>query len=243
MRFTINDAQDIREEAVRDILEERGHTLVKSGEGAEVCLHFSRTDAPGYRAVKDGGLLPVWQAAAQGSGLTGYNWFVRENQKCFTKKGMVGDFEKVALTVGELALPDEAEIISGKGVRVPDGRIAAPDDLIPVDSAFGCSGPAVFYLVSEFETPIDMEILISVGHSGPMVFCLDGRELVRTRQETWRTPENLNLDELKLPAGRHRAVFKVVRQGEKVTLSINYKNSFRPGEQGNAHCTNFTFLV
>ena len=54
MRFTINDAQDIREEAVRDILEERGHTLVKSGEGAEVCLHFSRTDAPGYRAVKDG---------------------------------------------------------------------------------------------------------------------------------------------------------------------------------------------
>ena len=59
-----------------------------------------------YRAVKDGGLLPVWQAAAQGSGLTGYNWFVRENQKCFTKKGMVGDFEKVALTVGELALPD-----------------------------------------------------------------------------------------------------------------------------------------
>ena len=106
MRFTINDAQDIREEAVRDILEERGHTLVKSGEGAEVCLHFSRTDAPGYRAVKDGGLLPIWQAAAQGSGLTGYNWFVRENQKCFTKKGMVGDFEKVALTVGELALPD-----------------------------------------------------------------------------------------------------------------------------------------
>ncbi len=143
----------------------------------------------------------------------------------------------------ELALPDEAEIISGKGVRVPDGRIAAPDDLIPVDSAFGCSGPAVFYLVSEFETPIDMEILISVGHSGPMVFWLDGRELVRTRLETWRTPENLNLDGLKLPAGRHRAVFKVVRQGEKVTLSINYKNSFRPGEQGNAHCTNFTFLV
>ena len=63
-----------------------------------------------YRAVKDGGLLPVWQAAAQGSGLTGYNWFVRENQKCFTKKGMVGDFEKVALTVGELALPDELRL-------------------------------------------------------------------------------------------------------------------------------------
>ena len=40
-----------------------------------------------YRAVKEGGLLPIWEKAAQGSGLTAYNWFVRANQKCFTKEG------------------------------------------------------------------------------------------------------------------------------------------------------------
>ncbi len=143
----------------------------------------------------------------------------------------------------DLALPDEAALVSGTEKRRPDGRIAAFDDLIPVDSAFGCRGPAVFYLVSEFETPVDMELAISIGHSGPLVFWLDGHELVRSNLETWRTPENLNLDMRKLPAGRHRAVFKVVRQGAQVTLSINYKNSFRPGEQCDAHCTNFTWLV
>ncbi|MBS1372014.1 MAG: ADP-ribosylglycohydrolase family protein [Lentisphaeria bacterium] len=143
----------------------------------------------------------------------------------------------------DLSLPDEAELVAGTSGREPDGRIAAADDLIPVDSAFGCAGPATFYLVSEFTTPVDMDMPISIGHSGPLVFWLDGRELVRSRLETWRTPENLNLDMVKLPAGKHRAVFKVVRQGERVTLSINYKGSFRPGERADAHCTNFIWLA
>ena len=54
---------------------------------------------------------------------------------------------------------------------------------------------------------------ISIGRSCPLVFWLDGRELARAEFETFRTPENLNLDIVELPAGKHRAVFKVVRQG------------------------------
>lgn len=46
--------------------------------------------------------------------------------------------------------------------------------------------------------------------------------------ETFRTPENLNLDIVELPAGKHRAVFKVVRQGAGTTLSINYKCASAP---------------
>lgn len=63
-----------------------------------------------YQAVKAGGLLPIWEKAAQGSGLTAYNWFVRANQKCFTKDGAVGDFGQLVLSVGELALPDRLEL-------------------------------------------------------------------------------------------------------------------------------------
>lgn len=65
----------------------------------------------------------------------------------------------------------------------------------------------------------------------------------RAEFETFRTPENLNLDIVELPAGKHRAVFKVVRQGAGTTLSINYKCSFRPGERMDAHVVGLEFLA
>jgi len=60
--------------------------------------------------------------------------------------------------------------------------------------------------------------------------------------ETGRTPENINLNMFDLPAGRHRAMFKLARQGEQVKLSIHYKTSFRPGERIDAHLVGLEFL-
>ena len=143
----------------------------------------------------------------------------------------------------DLQGPDEAGLAAGTFEPAPHGRINAFDDLIPVDEAFGFQGPAVFYLVSEFITKEPMKMPISIGRSCPLVFWLDGRELARAEFETFRTPENLNLDIVELPAGKHRAVFKVVRQGAGTTLSINYKCSFRPGERMDAHVVGLEFLA
>ena len=143
----------------------------------------------------------------------------------------------------DLQGPDEAGLAAGTFDPAPHGRINAFDDLIPVDEAFGFQGPAVFYLVSEFITKEPMKMPISIGRSCPLVFWLDGRELARAEFETFRTPENLNLDIVELPAGKHRAVFKVVRQGAGTTLSINYKCSFRPGARMDAHVVGLEFLA
>ncbi len=141
----------------------------------------------------------------------------------------------------DIAGLDEQALISGTLETPPDGSIVAWDDLIPIDSAFGYQGPAVFYLTLQFSTPETMRMPISIGHSGPVRFWLDGRELVRSNLETWHTPENLNLEPVDLCAGKHLAVCKVVRNGGAVKLSIHYKNSFRPSESPDAPCTNFTF--
>lgn len=136
---------------------------------------------------------------------------------------------------------DEVALISGTLETPPDGNITAWDDLIPIDSAFGYQGPAVFYLVQKFSTPEAMRMSISIGHSGPVKFWLDGRELVCSDLEGWHTPENLNLEPVDLKSGIHLAVCKVVRSGANVRLSIHYKNSFRPSESPDAHCANLTF--
>ena len=120
--------------------------------------------------------------------------------------------------------------------------IYATNDLIPVDSAFGYQGPAVFYLAMEFTTPVDLPVTFSVGHSCPFVLWIDGVEQVRSEDETWLTPENINLDRVNLPAGKHRAVFKVVRQGRSVDLCLIVRAPSRRGERGDAHATQLTFL-
>lgn len=142
----------------------------------------------------------------------------------------------------DIAAPDEAALVAGTSDQPPHAVIQAFDDLIPVDGAFGFQGPAVFYLVSEFATKEEMTIAISIGRSCPLVFFLDGKEMARADFETCRTPENINLNAFDLPAGRHRAVFKIARQGEQVKLSINYKTSFRPGERIDAHIVGLEFF-
>ncbi len=137
---------------------------------------------------------------------------------------------------------DEEALISGTLTAEPDGYLMALDDLIPVDTAFGYQGPAVFYLALEFSAPEAMKMPISIGHSGPVKFWLDGRELARSNDETWHTTENLNLEAVELSPGKHLAVCKVVRNGASVSLSIHFKNSFRPSESPDAHCTNLTYF-
>ncbi len=142
----------------------------------------------------------------------------------------------------DIAGPDEAALVSDVKAPAPHAVIQAVDDLIPVDGAFGFQGPAVFYLVSDFVTREDMTVTISIGRSCPLVFWLDGKELARADFETHRTPENLNLNVFDLPAGKHRAMFKIARQGEHCALSINYKTSFRPGESSDAHLVGLEYL-
>jgi len=142
----------------------------------------------------------------------------------------------------DIAGLDEAALAAGTLALAPHTVIQALDDLIPVDAAFGFAGPAVFYLVSEFVTKQDMTVTISIGRTSPLIFWLDQRELARADFETFRTPENINLDAFDLAAGKHRAMFKIARQSDRTTLSINCKTSFRPGERIDAHLVGLTFL-
>ena len=124
----------------------------------------------------------------------------------------------------------------------PHGIIYATNDLIPVDNAFGYQGPAVFYLVMEFISPEEMPVILSIGHSCPFVFWFDGKEMIRSSSETWLTPENINLDSINLSAGRHRVVFKVVRQSNHIDLCLIFRSPMRTGEIPDAHTTKLTYL-
>lgn len=63
-----------------------------------------------YQAAKKAQLHEFWQQAAKGSGQTGYNLFVKCNIKGFTGEGKVSDFRKIALTIGNLQLPDDLHL-------------------------------------------------------------------------------------------------------------------------------------
>lgn len=103
-----------------------------------------------YQAVKAAGIYPVWQKAADGSGLTGYNLFVRWNNPAFTGEGEVGDFAKVHLTMGKLQLPDRMDVArsgAGEWVLTWDNVISYPgtaeDDRLVVALAGQAKGFAV----------------------------------------------------------------------------------------------------
>ncbi len=138
---------------------------------------------------------------------------------------------------------DEEALVEGSLELAPHAVIQAYDDLIPVDEAFGFQGPAVFYLVSEFVTAKEMKMACAIGRSCPLVFWLDGEEMARATDETFRTPENINLNGFDLAAGKHRMVFKIARRSGRVALSVNLKTSFRPGERIDAHLVGAEFLM
>jgi len=138
---------------------------------------------------------------------------------------------------------DETALACGTLPMPPHTVIQAVDDLIPVDDAFGFQGPAVFYLVSEFITDKSLTGFISLGHSCPIVFYLDGRELVRAEHAAYRTPENLNLESFELSPGKHRVMIKVARESDRVTLSVNFRARFRPQERLDAHVVGLEFLT
>lgn len=63
-----------------------------------------------YQAMKAAGLLPAWQEATRGTRWTGYNLFVKLNQRAVKGTGKVGRFEEVLLSVGELENPSRMEV-------------------------------------------------------------------------------------------------------------------------------------
>lgn len=67
-----------------------------------------------YRAAKAAGILESWQCAARGTGLPGYNCFLRSNLPAFTGEGIIGDMEKLQLSCGTLELPDKLGISPGE---------------------------------------------------------------------------------------------------------------------------------
>ena len=173
-----------------------------------------------------------------------------KHYSCFLEKGdFINDFTALrnyhlnSRAGLDLAPEYEQKIISNSNPPAPHGRILANDDLIPLDSAFGYQGPGVFYLVQEFAVDQDMDVLISIGHTDPLTFFLDGKELVTTRLHTWRTTENINLEKIPLAKGRHRIVCKVARCSKSTDLSIVLQNSFRPGESDTAHCIGLEYFV
>lgn len=142
----------------------------------------------------------------------------------------------------ELVGLDEEALAKGT-LKIPAPMsLYAMDDLIPLDGNVGYQGPAVFYLTMEFELPHDMKITFSIGRSCPLAFWVDGSEVVRMKDETWLTPENLNLDPMLLSQGRHRVMFKVVRQNRITDLSLIIRNAFRPKELDDAISTELRYI-
>lgn len=64
-----------------------------------------------YQAVKAAGLLSGWKDAAREMQWTGYNLFVKLNQRVFGGTGKVGRFEELTLTVGDLENPPRMEVV------------------------------------------------------------------------------------------------------------------------------------
>lgn len=71
-----------------------------------------------YQAVKAAGLYGVWKKAAEGTGLSGYNLFVREHQMVFNRKGCAADMSKLTVTVGRAGLPDGMQVAEYDGETV-----------------------------------------------------------------------------------------------------------------------------
>ncbi|WP_251620129.1 DUF6266 family protein [Odoribacter lunatus] len=63
-----------------------------------------------YQALKEVGIYPYWQKAAEGRVANGYNLLVQQNLPAFNSNGMICDFSKIRLTDGSLALPDELQL-------------------------------------------------------------------------------------------------------------------------------------
>lgn len=93
-----------------------------------------------YRAIRDAGLYGIWQLAAKQRLMHGYNLFVQHNIHVFSDEGLIRDFMKIHLSVGELELPDdmtirqEAEgewILEWKCV-LPRRSLASGDDRLAV---------------------------------------------------------------------------------------------------------------
>lgn len=63
-----------------------------------------------YQALKEVGIYPYWQKAAEGMVASGYCLLVKQNLPAFNSNGMICDFSKIRLTAGALALPDELQL-------------------------------------------------------------------------------------------------------------------------------------
>ncbi len=68
-----------------------------------------------YQAVKAAGLYWVWKKEAEGTGLSGYNLFMKWNQMMFGKEGNVADMGKLTVTVGRVGLPDGMRVAECDG--------------------------------------------------------------------------------------------------------------------------------
>lgn len=63
-----------------------------------------------YQALKEVGIYPYWQKAAEGKVTNGYNLLVQQNLPAFNSNGMICDFSKIRLADGILTLPDELRV-------------------------------------------------------------------------------------------------------------------------------------
>ncbi|MFR3329365.1 MAG: hypothetical protein ACLTSL_04285 [Odoribacter splanchnicus] len=63
-----------------------------------------------YQATKSIGLHRSWCRSAEQTTLSGYNLFVGRNVPAFSGNGLICDFGKISLSIGELQLPDRMNI-------------------------------------------------------------------------------------------------------------------------------------
>ena len=68
-----------------------------------------------YQALKEVGIYPYWQQAAQGRIAHGYNLLLKANLPAFNYEGLICDFAKLQPTPNLLPLPDGLELAAEAG--------------------------------------------------------------------------------------------------------------------------------
>lgn len=71
-----------------------------------------------YRALRAAGLEKWWKNAHINETRNGYNLFIKHNIRAFTGEGVIRDFNRILLTIGQLEWPDGLTV-----TRLPGGRL------------------------------------------------------------------------------------------------------------------------
>jgi hypothetical protein len=100
----------------------------------------------------------------------------------------------------------------------------ATESRLPLQALDGWGGPAVFYVVTEFSTPVARDTSwLLIGSTGPYQAWLDGKAVGSAESYQCMSPHNFALP-VSFSAGHHRLVLKLERTSQPLGASVIFKH-------------------